>query len=80
MSLVFLFVSMGYTRRLTAIGKTYQKLIDLLPEELKRIKVEELPGKFKKLINKRMSVLLCLLMFGSLLVMSVVMFIYYLIK
>ena len=34
MSLVFLYVSLGFAKRLEAIAKTYQNLVNLLPPEL----------------------------------------------
>lgn len=77
MSIVFLYVSIGYTKRLAAIGNTYQKLIDYLPPDLRRIRVSEITKKHKRLFTMRMSEVLCILMFGSLFVMSVVMIIYY---
>ncbi|RAZ94476.1 hypothetical protein DK853_34975, partial [Klebsiella oxytoca] len=41
LSLVFLYISIGYSKRLEASGNTYQKLINLLPEELRRVSVSD---------------------------------------
>lgn len=46
LSLVFLYISIGYSKRLEASGNTYQKLINLLPEELRRISVSDPNIKF----------------------------------
>ncbi len=77
MSAVFFYVSMGYTKRLAAIGDTYQKIIDFLPPDLRRIRISEMSKRCNKLFTQRMSVILCVLMFGSLFIMSLVMIIYY---
>ena len=77
MSIVFLYVSIGYTKRLAAIGDTYQQIIGFLPSDLRRISITDARIKYGKIFNKRMSVVLCFLMFVSLLFLSVVMIIYY---
>ena len=46
LSLVFLYISIGYSKRLEASGNTYQKLINLLPEELRRVSVSDPNIKF----------------------------------
>lgn len=74
LALVFLYVSIGYAKRLEASGKTYQKLINLLPSELQRVPISDL--KFGTFFAQRMSIILCGLMFLGLCVLSAVMFFY----
>lgn len=77
LSLVFLYVSIGYAKRLEASGNTYQNLIDLLPDDLRRVPVADPSIKFGKFFSKRMSIVICILMFFGLLLLSVVMIAYY---
>ncbi|MCI8351440.1 MAG: hypothetical protein HFJ86_09815 [Oscillospiraceae bacterium] len=77
LSLVFLYVSIGYSKRLEASGNTYQKLINLLPEELQRVSVSSSSIKFGKFFSKRMSIVICILMFLGLFCLSIIMIIYY---
>lgn len=77
LSLVFLYVSIGYTKRLEASGNTYQNLINLLPDDLRRVSVTDPSIKFGKFFSKRMSIMICVLMFFGLLLLSIVMIAYY---
>ncbi len=77
LSLVFLYASIGYAMRLAAIGDTYQKLIDLLPEELRRVSIKSGEIKGAEFFKPRMSMVLCVLMFLSASALSVYMLIYY---
>lgn len=77
LSLVFLYVSIGYSKRLEASGDTYQKLMDLLPEELRRVSVSDPRIKFGKFFSRRMSVIICILMFFGLFCLSILMIAYY---
>ncbi len=74
LSFLFLYVTIGYTKRLEAIGKTYQNIIDLLPPSLRRIPLEDPEIKHGKFFNYKMSVIVCLLLFLGLAVLSVLMF------
>ena len=76
LSLVFLYISIGYSKRLEASGNTYQKLINLLPEELRRVSVSDPNIKFGRFFSKRISVVICVLMFLGLLCLSIVMILY----
>lgn len=80
MSVVFLIISIGYTKRLAAIGDTIMKVLEILPSNVRRLKTEDVVKTEieKKLYTKRLSVTLCVLMFGSLFAMSVVMILFYL--
>ena len=77
LSLYFLYVSIGYAKRLEAIGKSYKKLIDLLPKELQRVDLLDPEIKYGKYFHPRMGALLCCVMFGALIILSVVMICYY---
>ena len=76
LSLVFLYISIGYSKRLEASGNTYQKLINLLPEELRRVSVSDPNIKFGRFFSKRISVVICVLLFLGLLCLSIVMILY----
>ncbi len=76
LSLVFLYISIGYSKRLEVSGNTYQKLINLLPEELRRVSVSDPNIKFGRFFSKRISVVICVLMFLGLLCLSIVMILY----
>lgn len=77
LSLVFLYVSIGYAKRLEASSKTYQKLINLFPDDLRRVPLTNPSIKFGKFFSKRMSIVICVLMFFGLLLLSMVMIAYY---
>lgn len=77
LSVVFLYASLGYAIRLAAIGDTYQKLIDLLPERLRRISIKSGEIKGSQFFKPRMSMVLCVLMFLSSSALSIYMLIYY---
>ena len=76
MSLVFLYVSLGFAKRLEAIAKTYQNLINLLPPELRRIPMSSPEISMGKFYNKPLSYITSYLMFIALSVMSLVMIVY----
>lgn len=77
MSLVFLYVALGDGKRLEAISKTYQSMINLLPsDELKRLTLVNPKIKAGKLFNAPLSYVTSFLMFSALLAMSIIMIIY----
>ncbi len=78
LSIVFLYVTIGYCKRLEASGKTYQKLINYLPNELQRIPLNDQSIRHGKILSHPMSVILCSLMFAGLILLSIIMFIYHL--
>lgn len=78
MSLTFLYISIGYTKRLEASGKTYQNLIKKLPPDFQRISLSNPKIKWGKFFSVRMTLILSVVMFLSLAIMSVVMIIYHL--
>ncbi len=87
MSVVFLIVSLGYAKRLAAISESFQRVAKLIPSELGWVSIRNCKfswnrdwKKFKwfnELLNKRMSIFLCCLMFISLLILSIVMIFVY---
>ena len=68
---VFFRISVGYLKRLEAIGNTYQKLINRLPVEYQRQRINEL--HFGKLFIRRTSYLVCALLFLSLFSLSIIL-------
>ena len=77
LSIVFLYVSIGYAKRLEAVGETYRKLIQYLPEGLKLYSLKDPKIKHGKYFVCRMSVVLCVLMFVGSFSLSICMIIYY---
>ena len=75
MSLVFLYISLGYSKRLEASGKTYQNIIELLDDDLQRIKLKSEKIKFGRFFSIRMSVLFCSILFFALTGVSIIMII-----
>ena len=78
LSVVFLYVSIGYAKRVEAIGRTYQKLMRYLPNNLQRYSLLDPEIKFGKFFHRPMSIVLCVLMFVGSFLLSVFMVIYYL--
>lgn len=79
LSLAYLYVSIGYSKRLEASGNTYQKLIDLLPEQLKRVRLTDPPIKYGKYFMRRLSNVICTFLFFILFALSLTMIFYNLI-
>ena len=80
LSFAFLYVSLGLAKRIDASVKTYHKLVDFLPVELRTITIESPEIRYGKFFSKRMSVIICFLLFFCLLSMSIVMIAYNLMK
>lgn len=74
---IFLYVSLGYVKRLEAISKTYQKLIRYLPNALQRYPITNPEIKCGKYFNCSMSTILSMLMFLGSFGLSVLMILYY---
>lgn len=79
LAFVFLYVSIGYTKRLEAIGKTYKRIMEFLPEELRRISIYNPEIKHGKFFGSPMSTIICFIMFTGLILLSVIMAIYHLV-
>ena len=76
MSCAFLYVSLGLAKRIDASVKTYHKLVDFLPVELRVITIVSPEIRYGKFFRKRMSVIICFLLFFCLISMSIVMIVY----
>lgn len=76
LSITFLYVSIGYVKRLEAIRKTYQKLMYYLPKDLRRYSLLDPEIKYGKYFQRPMSIVLCVLMFGGSFLLSIFMIIY----
>ena len=77
LSFFYLYVSLGYTKRLEASWKTYQIIIDTLPKELQRIPLADSRIKRGKLFKHSMSPIICSLMFFALIALSLIMLMYH---
>lgn len=74
MSVLFYIVSNGYLTRLKAVSVPYQALIEKLPLEYQRKKVDLLnPGVWGKILNWKMGILICTFMFLALLGIGIVL-------
>lgn len=76
LSFVFLYVSIGYAIRLQSVGITYQKLINKLPEEYRREKIENIAIKnihIGKIFAINLSYIICFSLFLSLLLLATVL-------
>ena len=74
MSLAFLYVAIGYGKRLEASTKTYNKTLEMLDAEYQRIKIKDL--KHGKFFTWRTSYIVIFQMFFSLIVMDILFIIY----
>lgn len=70
LAIIFLYVSLGLAKRFQASSETYNKLINLLPKEVQRVKLAELPIK---LLNKTHNYILITLMFLVLIIIGILM-------
>ncbi len=70
LAIIFLYVSLGLAKRFQASSETYNKLIALLPKEVQRVKLADLP---MKLLNKTHNYILVTLMFLVLIIIGVLM-------
>lgn len=73
LTVVFLVIGRGYCLRLEAIGKSYNGLIEMLPESYKRRKLSEISSK-ENIFIKPLSNFLVYTMFVALLILDFVMF------
>ena len=73
MSLAFFVIGKGYAVRLTAVGIVYDRLINKLPKDFRRIKLEEINPR--SLSNMRMSFFIVYLMSALLTTLGVVLLI-----
>ena len=82
MSIVFLIVSIGYAMRLQASSESYRRVMTCLPDCLQRTSINDEieKGKFRRVktvFTFRMTYFLCITMFVSLMLLSILMIAYY---
>ena len=71
LSILFLYVSFGYLKRLEASGKTYSKIIETLPPEYQRISLRDL--RHGVLFTPRTSYFICFTLFLILCSLSLIL-------
>lgn len=72
-SVVLLYISIGYVIRFQAIGDTYQLLINKLPEEYRRRRIDAY--KIGRFFSLKMTYLICVSLFLTLFVLAIVLLI-----
>ena len=76
MACFFFYAAMAYVNRLKASSITYRTIMEMLPKEYQRIESKTI--KYGKHFQKPTSAVVCTVMFVSLILISCIMFIYYL--
>ena len=79
LSLFFMYASIGDHKRIEASAKTYQNLINLLPENLRRVSIFSAEIKHGKFFPGYINLIISCGMFISAFVLSIVMIAYHLI-
>lgn len=77
-SIIFLYVSLGYAVRLHIISKSYRLILDKLPEEYKQKNFDNFDTKgikIAKLFKPRLAYLVCITLFLSLFLLSLLLII-----
>jgi len=74
MTITFLYIALGYAKRLEASTNTYNKMIEKLEIEYQRESIKNL--KFGKLFKFRTSYIVVFIMFSSLIIMNIILVIY----
>lgn len=71
MSLFFWYLAIGYSKRLEAVSKVYITLLETMPEDYCRINLsDETKIKGGKWFNVRLAYIMCAIMFGAPLIIS----------
>lgn len=70
LAMIFLYVSLSLAKRFRAISITYNRILDMLPTELRRTSIKDMPIKF---INPTHIYLIPILMFTTLIVLGILM-------
>ena len=73
-SFIFLYISLGYAVRLQSASETYQKIINQLPEDYRRIYISTFKIKnisIGKIFMPKLSYIVCFSLFFILLVLSI---------
>lgn len=68
LSLLFLYVSIAYVIRFQAIGNTYQSLINKLPKEYQRERIDT--SKYGRFFSLRITYIICVALFLTLFALS----------
>lgn len=71
-SFIFLYVSLGYVKRLEAISDTCQKIIDKFPSDYTRVKLST-EIKHGKYFMPHLSYIICIVLFSCLLFLSILL-------
>lgn len=75
-SLVYFYVSLGYTRRLDSVGRAYSNVMNYMPKELRRMSFSKSKTRINRLFSIRMSYVITTVMFLGLFTLAVVMIIH----
>ena len=78
LSLFFMYASIGNHKRIEASAKTYQKLINLLPEDLRRVSIFSTEIKYGRFFPGYVNLIVSCGMFISAFLLSIVMIAYHL--
>lgn len=81
LSFVFLYLSLGYAVRLHSVGYTYKKIIDKLPADYRRERLENINIKqihIGKIFKPNLTYILCFALFLILFSLSITLIIIYL--
>lgn len=68
LALIFLYISLSLAKRFNSVSKTYNKLILTLPEDLQRVKLDELPVK---MLNYPAAYLITFILFFALIAIAI---------
>lgn len=79
LSVFFMYASIGDHKRIEASAKTYQKLINLLPEDLRRVSIFSAEIKHGKIFPGYINLFISCGMFVSAFFLSIVMIAYHLV-
>ncbi len=71
MSFFFWYVAIGYAKRLEATSIVYDRLLNEIPGKFKRIHLTDSEIKYGKYFNVRLMYLICGMMFGLIVVLSI---------
>jgi len=74
MAVAFLYASLGYVKRLEASTKTYGNIISMLPKQYQRVPLRTV--KFGRLFQGRMSTIIVVLLFFSLVILDTLLIIF----
>jgi len=76
LSIAFLYVILGYAKRLEAISKTYNEMLKTLPEQYRRISIRDRRIRFGRFFQGSLAVILSVLLFFSLISVAILLIIF----